>query len=164
MPQPPPQRNAGMQQAAAAAAARAAEAAETKQQEEEEEVMDGCDLSEVEMAGAEGEAGPSCAPVVAAAAAPPPPAKLRTLEIVVPPGKPPGSRIKCRNGGMAYTVMVPEGAMAGAKVQFKVAPQPAAAKKKQTSHTAAGARAAPATRADEAGEDEVRINLDSHLE
>ena len=76
---------------------------ETVQVEAEEDV----DGEEV----AAGEAGPSGA----AAASPP---ATRTLEIRIPPGKPPGSRLKCRGpGDMAYTVVVPAGAMEGAKVQ-----------------------------------------------
>ena len=67
----------------------------------------------------------------ASAALPPPPAppltkppsavEVITLEIVIPLGHVPGSKLTCRGpDGAAYTMTVPGGAVVGSKVQFKV--------------------------------------------
>ena len=67
----------------------------------------------------------------ASAALPPPPAppltkppsavEVITLEIVIPLGHVPGSKLTCRGpDGAAYTTTVPDGAVVGSKVQFKV--------------------------------------------
>ena len=45
-----------------------------------------------------------------------------TLEIKIPPGHPPGSKLTCRGpNGVAYTMIVPPDSAVGSKVRFKVA-------------------------------------------
>ena len=45
-----------------------------------------------------------------------------TLEIKIPPGHPPGSKLTCRGpNGVAYTMIVPPDSAEGSKVRFKVA-------------------------------------------
>ena len=61
-------------------------------------------------------AAPAAAPAFVADA----PAVI-TLEIVIPMGYVPGSKLTCRGpDGAAYTTTVPDGAVVGSKVQFKV--------------------------------------------
>ena len=76
-------------------------------------------------------AAPSAAAAAAAAAALPtvpaegmvaPGQQSLTLEIKIPPGHPPGSKLTCRGpNGVAYTMLVPPGSAVGSKVRFKVA-------------------------------------------